>query len=895
MIPIMPSKSTDDDRPMGLKFTRNNYFGFPKSSSNENGYNGLKLSATSNQRTTPPTLPAANGQPMFRRDYEEAEPFHSSHLLNGSYDSPFSSPPPRPIHSPPARPTHSPPARPIHSPPARPTQSPTSRSTQSPPTRPTQSPPTRPTQSPPARPTQSPTTRPTQTATVSTPLPSTISTGISSFASNAMPSPTLPARSPFRIRDSQLSAATSSRIISSHDIYSKPSNHEDLSAYSPITSPSTTNSSAADDDLTFELETIWKLKPHMEPLKEPGHPKIDSDEMLTQLLISQAIIDAKEYKMLTFDEIESLKEHHGRLTTQIGHSSNKFELEKKIQETSHSLSNLTPHTIMNNQRHSVLMLRDDAVEADRKVSELSRRLNDLKAEEIEAQYKILQHTAAVLSHGLQQIEKNQQVSSPRHTSHGSFTSKQQDERVTELRLQIDNITSSLTTILKRYNSSVDATSGSPMLLLDHLEKHLAQYKSDTRVLESKLETIEEKYRLESIAEKKLEIQLRVAHEKKGLAEQRYKNLEKEFDEFKEKNQTNNMDWLNAHISDLKDDGQIKLNEIEEQLVEAKEKQYKAERELEIGYEEVNKLKSMVTDMEIKESKAQSELLVCQNKENALKAELEQYKDEVFQSRAEKEKWEKMMKRQTVIQLMDGGNSLTDKYEQQLEEQEQEYQAQLKEQAALLNKTLRQCDKLQQDYEKLVATCSDLELLIKDKTRILDSRDIQITQLESELRERRMATVDNKPDNSNALKEVQAAFSEKEAEWIEQSASMEANFEGILKEFDRLTGTAMEFESDKMNYERRIDELTKEIRQLENDLSDEKARNVGLQSDTPTTASLRREFRKMINDMKMDHQRILEREAEEKKKLERQLKDMKHERDMSRYERINKGVQTLFIA
>ncbi|RCH78592.1 hypothetical protein CU097_000890, partial [Rhizopus azygosporus] len=56
------------------------------------------------------------------------------------------------------------------------------------------------------------------------------------------------------------------------------------------------------------------------------------------------------------------------------------------------------------------------------------------------------------------------------------------------------------------------------------------------------------------------------------------------------------------------------------------------------------------------------------------------------------------------------------------------------------------------------------------------------------------------------------------------------------------------------------------------------------------------FRKMINDMQLEHQRALEKEAEEKKQLEKQLKDLKHEREMARYERINKGVQTpLFIS
>ncbi|KAF1806126.1 hypothetical protein FB192DRAFT_1263798, partial [Mucor lusitanicus] len=157
--------------------------------------------------------------------------------------------------------------------------------------------------------------------------------------------------------------------------------------------------------------------------------------------------------------------------------------------------------------------------------------------------------------------------------------------------------------------------------------------------------------------------------------------------------------------------------------------------------------------------------------------------------------------------------------------------------------------------------------------------VQINQLESEIQQQRsMAKSQPKQvgGNQEALQQLQAIFSEKEAAWIEQSAAMEANFEGILKEFDRLTGTAMEFETDKMNYERRIEKLTQEVKDLESSLAHEKTKNLGHASDTPTTASLRKEFRKMITDMKADHQRTLDREAEEKRRLEKQLKDLKHE-------------------
>ncbi|KAI8365496.1 hypothetical protein EDC96DRAFT_423726, partial [Choanephora cucurbitarum] len=182
-------------------------------------------------------------------------------------------------------------------------------------------------------------------------------------------------------------------------------------------------------------------------------------------------------------------------------------------------------------------------------------------------------------------------------------------------------------------------------------------------------------------------------------------------------------------------------------------------------------------------------------------------------------------------------------------------------------------------EQLSATCRNLEQLVQEKERALDARDAQIRQLEAELaqqQQRQQTPLLHNAANQESLMQLQAMFSEKEAAWIEQSEAMEANYEGILREFDRLTGTAIEFETDKKNYERRISKLMKEVQDLESVLSQERTKHLNHSQDTPTTASLRKEFYSMINSMKQDHERVLQREADEKKRLEKQLKDLKHE-------------------
>ncbi|KAI8643872.1 hypothetical protein BD408DRAFT_401442 [Parasitella parasitica] len=519
---------------------------------------------------------------------------------------------------------------------------------------------------------------------------------------------------------------------------------------------------------------------------------------------------------------------------------------------------------------------------------MTQRLNELQSEEVETQYQILKHTAGILCLGLQKLENSNEW-----TSSSVKLAANPKEQFSDLQFQLDMITQALKNMLIKYDVHAIIHSHSCANdLLDQLEVQLNTYKLQSK----KLATTQEKSRLESVSEKKLAIDLKASEEKNNSFEAKVSQLQKEIDSMMATNV-----WVPQGNAGFADSSNSLIGKIESELCTTKENQQRVEKELEAGYTQVAQLKATVAEMELQASKIKSQAAVFLNKEQKLKKEVQQYRDEVVQLRIDKEKWERTIKRKTVTQALDNDGSAAPeeveaRYEQQLEEQEQEYQAQLKEQAALLNKTTRQCEHLQQEHDKLSATCKDLELLIRDKQRTLDSREVQVNQLKTEIQQQQKILATTKGGRKHeALQQLQAIFSEKEAAWIEKSSTMEANFEGILKEFDRLTGTALEFETDKMNYERRIEKLTQEVEELESSLAHEKTKNLGHESDTPTTASLRKEFRKMITDMKADHQRTLDREAEEKRRLEKQLKDLKHQREMSRYERINKGVQTLFMA
>jgi hypothetical protein len=72
---------------------------------------------------------------------------------------------------------------------------------------------------------------------------------------------------------------------------------------------SDSSSVSTDDDLTHELESIWKLKSSKVTLSQEIQKKsFSSDDMLMQLLVSHAVVDSRDFKVLSFEEFEALKQ-----------------------------------------------------------------------------------------------------------------------------------------------------------------------------------------------------------------------------------------------------------------------------------------------------------------------------------------------------------------------------------------------------------------------------------------------------------------------------------------------------------------------------------------------------------------------------------------------------------
>ncbi|KAI8073223.1 hypothetical protein BC940DRAFT_267937 [Gongronella butleri] len=750
---------------------------------------------------------------------------------------------------------------------------------------------------------------------------------------NSLLSPTLPSRSPQRVRDSQTSTAYTGEHgsrFSSTMTTPTPSKKEELAP--PPVRP---RQSEARFSLSKQVDHLWH-----------GHATSgDADDavialpkdLLHQLAVSQAVIEANDYKALSPEEADAVKKEYDEVKQQVATATSQLMLEMKMQHTSVSLAYL----VDTRHNHSILKQQQQIRALGQQVSSLVDAYQQLKDRELALAHKLHQHTAALLVQGIQQADKQrivapftandkqqpsqqqqQQTQHLAHDSHDANTEEllaQKDKEIDQLRKQqkeqqnsMEHLVHQLTSLHQRF-AAVDGLQSrdtlhddenddptDPLSLVSRLDKTLNSQKLKTHQLEREIESIHEKQRLEALAEKKIEIQLRAAQERKEAAEARAADLQKELDALKNNhNSLSDLDRLKADLDSLNFNessahlGQI--NELESQLAQTEEHRQRLEKEL-------LEVREQVTELQMEASKSNAELASAKSREKGQHVELQQYRDELFALENEKKKWERMMKRQTVMQLMDdhaGGVSIKDKYEQQLEEQAQEYMAQLKEQQVFLDKVGKDKEAIQVERDQLQATCHDLEELIRGKTRLLDSRDIHISELEAQVHELRRQSNRNASKfagptiDVSVLQELQEAFTRKEIAWMEQSASMETNFEGILKEFDRLTGTAVEFENERMNYERRIEELTQRMNVLDEELNQARINGLGYEDgNTPTTASLRKEFRRMVNDMKLEHQRLLDKEISETARVEKQLKDLKHEIAMANYEKVNKGIQTL---
>ncbi|KAI8990312.1 hypothetical protein BDB01DRAFT_833327 [Pilobolus umbonatus] len=101
---------------------------------------------------------------------------------------------------------------------------------------------------------------------------------------------------------------------------------------------------------------------------------MSTEALLTELLVSQAIIDARNFQVLSFEELEGLQKEYIDISNQIKNISQNIELESCMRSISHTLSNVN----LKNSRLSILDLRHQKkdIEKANTLDSLNKKHND---------------------------------------------------------------------------------------------------------------------------------------------------------------------------------------------------------------------------------------------------------------------------------------------------------------------------------------------------------------------------------------------------------------------------------------------------------------------------------------------------------------------------------------
>lgn len=151
------------------------------------------------------------------------------------------------------------------------------------------------------------------------------------------------------------------------------------------------------------------------------------------------------------------------------------------------------------------------------------------------------------------------------------------------------------------------------------------------------------------------------------------------------------------------------------------------------------------------------------------------------------------------------------------------------------------------------------------------------------------------DELEALRKVQDAASQSEAEARQSERTLKAELSGMAAEYEALMRDAIQNEKDRDTLELQIDKLRDEKEMLERELSDEKVKMLGVRSpgmmaqmqngaaggqqlDMGATSirMLREDFRKMMRDRTAEGLRALRAEQEERRKLEALVRQLRKE-------------------
>lgn len=393
--------------------------------------------------------------------------------------------------------------------------------------------------------------------------------------SNKRNSPSIPARSPFRIRDSEASMISIDRSGS----LSRPA-----PAPAKVSDPRASL-------MTDAVAHLWKsgllTETQFAQRNEAGIHAESMDDVLAHLTASQAIIDASKYKSLPLEEIEKMREvgcskmiifdckvfdtdssikEHKALQEQISRLHTQLTIERRIKAVRQSLAQL--ETVSGEQQ---LATKQATTEASWKTENLADDLMKLMEKSSEIERKLLEHTAGALREAMLWMEKRvqsdsrqqkQQQQSMPPTTTTTITMINESQQLEWIKRAKD--------IIQRYHlesnerddqsiadSAYSSSTGVSVdvdndgsTLVHMLEKEMDAYRSRLQQLERQIESIEELRRLDMLSIKKHEVQLQAMQDKYEASEAKCKKLEQKMNEKSRNPLDEELARLNASLNSL---------------------------------------------------------------------------------------------------------------------------------------------------------------------------------------------------------------------------------------------------------------------------------------------------------------------------------------------------------
>ncbi|TPX44651.1 hypothetical protein SeMB42_g00611 [Synchytrium endobioticum] len=218
-----------------------------------------------------------------------------------------------------------------------------------------------------------------------------------------------------------------------------------------------------------------------------------------------------------------------------------------------------------------------------------------------------------------------------------------------------------------------------------------------------------------------------------------------------------------------------------------------------------------------------------------------------------------------------------------ETERREADALLKEAQDARDDAMAKMEALKMQLEK--AQCEAVEARNRPKSLAAEQLLIsKITELQSTIIDLR----EQKADLEDEIKEVQMR---------ERKAQREVD--GIAKELERITRYQTDFEAERSRYEKTIDKLKGDLQDMHYQVQDSKLDNVGgsgaldrYDGSSVASQKLRGEFKAMLADLRAEYNEQINKEVASKGRLEVELRDMKRQREMETYCKVNDSSQTV---